>query len=185
MPDDLVRCPKCGRRNRLPAAAAGSPRCGHCRQPLPWITHAGDHTFAEIAEAAAIPVLVDLWAPWCGPCRRANPALARLAAQMAGQVKLVMVNLHQSPRLRQRFSVLSVPTLLVLRRAQVVARRAGVAPEEPLRAWLNRALQVPPAEVTSQEPPPPPAAVSLEPGCPPGLLAPRTWPGSRRLPGQT
>jgi thioredoxin 2 len=153
MPDDLVRCPGCGRRNRLPAAATGSPRCGRCQRPLPWITDAGDDTFAEIAEAASIPVVVDLWAPWCGPCRRANPALARLATEMAGRLKLVRVNVHESPRLRQHLGVLSIPTLLVLRQAQIVACQTGVEPKYPLRTWLSQAMQSPQAASAAPEPP--------------------------------
>jgi thioredoxin 2 len=89
MPGDIVSCPHCGRRNRVPAAAAGTPRCGNCHQPLPWIVDAADDTFGEIADAASVPVLVDLWAPWCGPCRMVSPALEQLAAENAGQLKLV------------------------------------------------------------------------------------------------
>ena len=116
MSDDLVRCPHCGRRNRVPAAATGTPRCGHCHQPLPWIVDAGDDTFAEIAEKASVPVVVDLWAPWCGPCRMVSPALSELATEKAGQIKLVKVNVDEAPRLQQRFGVQSIPTLLLLRR---------------------------------------------------------------------
>ncbi len=65
--------------------AAGTPRCGFCHHPLPWIADAGDDTFSEIAEKASIPVLVDLWAPWCGPCRMVSPALEQLATQLAGR----------------------------------------------------------------------------------------------------
>jgi thioredoxin 2 len=138
---ELVRCPNCGRRNRVPAAAAGVPHCGNCHRPLPWIADAGDDTFAEIAEAASIPVVVDLWAPWCGPCRMVSPALESLAAGMAGQIKLVKVNVDTSPRLQSRFGVQSIPTLLVLRQGQVIARQIGAAPEPRLRAWLEQALQ--------------------------------------------
>jgi thioredoxin 2 len=140
---DLVRCPNCGRRNRVPAAATGSPRCGNCHRPLPWITDAGDDTFGEIAEAAALPVLVDLWAPWCGPCRMVSPALAKLATEMAGRIKLVKVNVDDSPRLQSRFGVQSIPTLLMLRRGKVVARQVGAPPEPALRSWVNQALQAP------------------------------------------
>jgi len=139
--DELIRCPNCGRRNRVPAAAAGTPRCGHCHQPLPWIVDAGDDTFAEIAEAASVPVIVDLWAPWCGPCRMVSPALAQLAAEMAGRVKLVKVNVDDSPKLQQRFGVQAIPTLMVLRKGQVVVRRAGAAPVSDLRAWVEEAIK--------------------------------------------
>ena len=141
MSDELIRCPNCGRRNRVPAAAAGTPRCGHCHQPLPWIVDAGDDTFAEIAEAASVPVIVDLWAPWCGPCRMVSPALAQLATEMAGRVKLVKVNVDDSPKLQQRFGVQAIPTLMVLRKGQVVVRRAGAAPVSDLRAWVEEAIK--------------------------------------------
>jgi len=141
MPGDVVRCENCGRRNRVPAAATGTPRCGNCHQPLPWIVDAGDDDFAEVAERASVPVLVDLWAPWCGPCRMVSPALAQLAGEMAGRVKLVKVNVDEAPKLQQRFGVQAIPTLMVLRKGQVIARQAGAAPAPALRAWLEQALQ--------------------------------------------
>ncbi|MGN6795591.1 MAG: thioredoxin, partial [Streptosporangiaceae bacterium] len=133
MPDELVRCPNCGRRNRVPVAASGTPRCGNCQRPLPWIVDATDDTFADVAEKASMPVVVDLWAPWCGPCRMVSPALAEVAGQLAGRVKLVKVNLDSSPRLQQRFGVQAIPTLLILRDGQVAAQRAGAAPAADLR----------------------------------------------------
>jgi thioredoxin 2 len=139
--DEPIRCPNCGRRNRVPAAAAGTPRCGNCHQPLPWIVDAGDDTFAEIAEAASVPVIVDLWAPWCGPCRMVSPALAQVATEMGGRVKLVKVNVDDSPKLQQRFGVQAIPTLMVLRHGQVVVRRAGAAPVSDLRAWVEEAIK--------------------------------------------
>jgi thioredoxin 2 len=127
----------------VPAAASGSPRCGQCHQPLPWITDAGDDTFGEIAEAAALPVLVDLWAPWCGPCRMVSPALAKLATDMAGRIKLVKVNVDDSPGLQRRFGVQSIPTLLLLRHGKVISRQVGAAPEPALKSWVDQALQTP------------------------------------------
>jgi thioredoxin 2 len=91
----------------LPAAAAGTPRCGKCHQPLPWVADADDTTFGEIAEAAKIPVIVDLWAPWCGPYRMVSPALEQLARDLAGQMKLVKVNVDVSPQISQRFEAVS------------------------------------------------------------------------------
>jgi thioredoxin 2 len=101
---------------------------------------AGDHDFAEVADAATIPVLVDLWAPWCGPCRMVSPALEHLAGEMAGRVKLVKVNVDESPKLAERFSVQGIPTMLVMRGGEVVSRQTGAAPESALRRWLEQAL---------------------------------------------
>jgi len=138
---ELVTCPNCGRRNRVPAAAAGIPRCGNCHQPLPWIADADDDSFAEIAEAASLPVVVDLWAPWCGPCRMVSPALAQVATDLRGRIKLVKVNVDDSPKIQQRFAVQAIPTLLVLRQGEVVARQAGAAPAARLRAWIDEAIR--------------------------------------------
>ncbi len=138
---ELVTCPNCGRRNRVPAAAAGIPRCGNCHQPLPWIADADDDSFAEIAEAASIPVVVDLWAPWCGPCRMVSPALAQVATDLRGRIKLVKVNVDDSPKIQQRFAVQAIPTLLVLRQGEVVACQAGAAPAARLRAWIEEAIK--------------------------------------------
>jgi thioredoxin 2 len=135
-----VVCGHCGHRNRLPPAAAGRPRCGNCHEPLPWIVDAGDNDFAEIAERSTLPVLVDLWATWCGPCRMVSPALAQLVEEKAGELKLVKVDVDRAPMLSERFTVRAVPTLLVLKDGQVVARQAGAAPVPELRSWLDRAL---------------------------------------------
>jgi thioredoxin 2 len=108
---------------------------------LPWITEAGDDTFADVVEKAALPVLVDLWAPWCGPCRMVSPALERLARDMAGRIKLVKVNVDEAPNLARRFSVQGIPTLLVMVKGQEKARQTGTAPEHVLRSWLERALE--------------------------------------------
>ncbi len=138
---ELVTCPNCGRRNRVPAAAAGIPRCGNCHQPLPWIADADDDTFAEIADAASLPVVVDLWAPWCGPCRMVSPALAQVATDLRGRIKLVKVNVDNSPKIQERFAVQAIPTLLVLRQGQLAARQAGAASATRLRAWIEEAIK--------------------------------------------
>ena len=140
MAGDVIRCAHCGRRNRVPAAATGTPRCGSCHQPLPWIVDAGDDTFAETAEQASVPVLVDLWAPWCGPCRMVSPALAQIATELAGKIKLVKVNVDESPELSRRYDAQAIPTLLILRDGEVLSRQIGAAPPQALRAWISSAL---------------------------------------------
>ena len=139
----VVTCPHCGKRNRVPSVADGVPRCGNCRHSLPWIAEAGDDDFAAIAERASIPVLVDFWAPWCGPCRMVSPALEQLATERAGVIKLVKVDVDRASALGQRFQIQAVPTLLVLRGGEVAARQAGAAPVAVLRRWLDDALTEP------------------------------------------
>jgi thioredoxin 2 len=141
MSDELVTCPHCGRRNRVPAAADGIPRCGHCHHPLPWITDAADDTFAETAETAPLPVIVDMHAPWCAPCRTISPALEQLATDLAGQIKLVKVNIDDSPKLQQRYGVQAIPTLMILRHGEVATRHAGALPPPALRTWVNEAIK--------------------------------------------
>ncbi|MFF7381838.1 thioredoxin [Streptomyces griseoluteus] len=135
-----VRCPHCGRANRVPAAAEGRPRCGHCKQPLPWVVDAGDDDFTEVAERADVPVVVDLWATWCGPCRMVSPALEQVATELAGRLKLVKVDVDKNPRLSRRFEVQAVPTLLILDKGETVARQAGAAPAPALRQWVEQTI---------------------------------------------
>jgi thioredoxin 2 len=135
-----VTCANCGRVNRVPAAARGKPRCGNCQAFLPWIVDAGDEDFARIAEQATVPVLVDLWATWCGPCRMVSPALEQLAIEKAGRLKLVKVDIDRAPTLAKRFSIQAVPTLMVLHRGEVIARQPGAAPLDVLRRWLDDAI---------------------------------------------
>ena len=137
---DIVRCETCGKKNRVPSAASGVPKCGSCQAGLPWIVDATEEEFADVVEKATIPVVVDLWAPWCGPCRMVSPALEALAHQFANQIKLVKVNVDHAPGLSRRFDVQSIPTLLLMRGNEVIGRQIGAVPEAALRAWLERAL---------------------------------------------
>ncbi|TAM66368.1 thioredoxin [Mycobacterium sp.] len=145
MQTDIVQCPNCGRRNRVAATASGRPRCAQCQHWLPWITEAGDTDYADVVEKSSLPVLVDLWAPWCGPCRMVSPALEQLASERAGQLKLVKINVDAAPVIAQRFGVQSIPTLLVTENGRVLARQSGAAPIAALRTWLDQAL---PAKTT-------------------------------------
>ncbi len=136
----IIRCPNCGHKNRVPVAARGRPRCGNCHKALPWIVNALDDSFAEIAEAADPPVIVDMWATWCAPCRMVSPVLEQLATERAGEVKLVKVDVDQAPRLSSRYSVQAVPTLMVMHHGKVISRQAGAAPVEVLRRWFDDAM---------------------------------------------
>ena len=136
----IVACPNCGKRNRVPAVGGSAPKCGNCHQALPWIVDAGDDDFTEVVEHSPVPVLVDLWATWCGPCRMVSPALERIATDRRGRIKLVKVDVDASPRLSQRFEVRAVPTLMVWRGGELLARQPGAAPEPALRSWLEGAL---------------------------------------------
>ena len=136
---ELLRCPSCGKANRVPAAPRGTPRCGDCKAALPWVTAATDSDF-DAATTASVPVLVDLWAPWCGPCRMVTPALERLAERNASRLKLVKVNVDEAPRTAQRFGAMSIPTLVLLRDGQEVDRVVGALPEPQLNAWVDARL---------------------------------------------
>lgn len=136
----VARCASCGTRNRVPWATKGIPRCANCKASLPWIGEAGDDTFASVVAGSVLPVLVDVWAPWCGPCRAVSPALEHLAGEFAGRIKLVKVNADDAPGISTRFEVRAIPTLLVMLGDEVVSRQTGAAPEPQLRSWLEGAL---------------------------------------------
>lgn len=138
MSNRVQSCPACGRRNRVPASAAGKPTCAACKAPLPWLTDADDTTFASVAEQSRVPVLVDLWAPWCGPCRMVSPAVERMAQKYAGRLKVTKVNVDIAPAVASRFNAMSIPTLLMLKDGKVVDRLVGAVPEPQLDSWVTR-----------------------------------------------
>ena len=139
---EMIRCPGCGAENRVPLAKieqGRAPVCGRCKAPLP----AGgkpvivtDATFAAEVEQSPVPVVVDMWAPWCGPCRMIAPVIDELAGQMAGRVRFAKLNVDENPATASRFSVRSIPTLLVLKGGREVDRIVGVEPKSEIARRL-------------------------------------------------
>lgn len=134
----VTTCASCGAKNRVPPAASGTARCAKCKQPIAWIADADDDNFDTVAESSKINVLVDLWAPWCGPCRTVSPMLEQLAQEFAGRVKLVKVNVDVAPRTQARFGVQGIPTLIMLSNGSEADRLVGAHPLHELRAWIER-----------------------------------------------
>ncbi|GAC1343123.1 MAG: thioredoxin [Candidatus Dormibacteria bacterium] len=135
-----VTCPTCATHNRVPPAASGAPRCARCKRALPWVTEAGDADFERLTESS-LPVLVDFWAPWCGPCRVVGLAVEAAAVELAGQLKVVKVNVDQAQGLARRHGVQGIPTLLLLRSGQPVSRQVGALSAPALTSWLRSQLQ--------------------------------------------
>lgn len=136
----LIVCPNCGKKNRAPAAASGVPHCGNCGAALPWLTEAGEADFSTVVEQSSLPVLVDFWAPWCGPCRMVSPALEKIANEQPGKLKLVKVNTDMAPNLSQRFGIRGIPTLVLVDHGKEIGRSVGAQPAPALRNWVETEL---------------------------------------------
>ena len=136
----VVACPSCGKKNRIPTAATGVPRCAACHSALPWLTDADDGDFDRVAGESPLPVLVDLWAPWCGPCRAVAPGVEQAARKLAGRMKVVKVNVDKAPAVASRFDARSIPMLLILHDGKLKDRQVGAVPPDALLRWAEKAL---------------------------------------------
>ena len=142
----LVRCPACGATNRVPMdklETRGQPVCGRCKRPLPIGVQdtapvtVTDATFASEVERSPVPVLLDAWAPWCGPCRMIAPIVDQLAAELAGQVRVAKLNVDDNPVTAGRLDVRSIPMLLVFKGGREIDRIVGVQPKSEISRRLE------------------------------------------------
>jgi thioredoxin 2 len=146
----LVACASCGKANRLTfQTLAKSQRCGHCQVSLAppavplEVTDAG--VFQALVAASALPVVVDFWAPWCGPCRMMAPEVDKVARARAGTWLVAKVNTEALPELGDQFRIRSIPTMSVFVNGREVAREAGARPADAIQAFVARALSAPSA----------------------------------------
>ncbi len=140
----IVRCGACGANNRVPAAKLQqglTPVCGKCKAPLS--ATAGpvtvtDSNFAAEVESSPLPMLVDMWAPWCGPCRMIAPIVEELAAEWAGRIRVGKLNVDENPMTSARFNVRSIPALLIFKGGREVDRIVGAQPKSEIVQKLAR-----------------------------------------------
>ena len=132
----IVACTNCGKKNRVPVVARGVPRCAVCHTPLPWIVDAAPDDF-DGAIDADLPVLVDFWAAWCGPCRMIGPIVERIGRELAGRMKVVRLDVDQAAEIAARYGAQSIPLLVLFRDGEEIDRLVGAVPERQLRQWLE------------------------------------------------
>src|SRR5215831_42818 len=139
----IRQCPACGKKNRIPAEhLVDEGRCGACKATLPPVAEPIDvntATFNEIVSGARVPVLIDFWAAWCGPCRMAAPEVKRVASEMPGRAIVLKVDTEKWPELAQRFNVMSIPNFVVMKNGEVVRQQPGLVDHRQMMAWLEQA----------------------------------------------
>src|SRR4029079_11732698 len=143
----IVVCPHCGQKNRIAFDRMGSTiRCGRCKQeltvPAEPLEAQSAADFDRLVASASVPIVVDYWAPWCGPCRMVAPELVKVAASNAGRFVVVKVNTDALPELGERFRIRSIPTMAIFEGGREAARTAGAMPAAQIESFVNGAVRV-------------------------------------------
>ncbi len=139
----ILKCPSCGRKNRSPAERLNEiGRCGACKaeiSPVARPIEADPETFREITREAKVPVLVDFWAAWCGPCKMAAPEVERTADEMAGRALVLKVDTERHPQLAAQFGVQGIPNFVVMKGGLLLFQQAGLVGSAQMKQWLVQA----------------------------------------------
>jgi thioredoxin len=137
-------CKVCGTANRVPGKfLASAGKCGKCKAPLPAVNEpigVDETQFDEITKNATVPVLVDFWADWCGPCKAIAPALEEIGAEYAGKLTIAKVNIDDNPVTPNTYAVRGIPTLILFKDGKPVSTKVGAAPKSVLKQWVEASL---------------------------------------------
>jgi len=144
----VARCSSCGQINRVDIEKLEEglqPKCGNCRTPLVIGDNGpvavSDSTFSEIVERSDLPVLVDFWAPWCGPCHALSPTIEQMASDLSGRALIAKLNTDENPRTASRFRIQGIPTLILFQNGREVDRMVGVQPKRAIADRIEAILK--------------------------------------------